>query len=144
MKMMKHSMIKILMKIKIFNFKNACYLYKSFSKATKIYLLLGVNHQGPATPPGDENGVLRGQLVLGKSIRVPLSDLERIGQNRDDGHSRGHRNLQLYAAIGPQFYKFVAVGAGKGAVVRHTGGGHKDVTHHVTDLLVEVLKHDGW
>lgn len=44
MKIMKHSLIKILMKIKILNFKNACYLYKSFGKATESYLLLGVNH----------------------------------------------------------------------------------------------------
>lgn len=102
-----------------------------------------VNHERPATPPGDKNGVLCGQLVLGKSVRVPLSNLKRIGQNCDDGHPRGDRDLQLYAAIGPQFHEFVAVGAGEGTVVCHTGGGHKDISHHITNLLVEVLKHDG-
>lgn len=142
--MMKYFMIKILMKIKIFNFKNVCYLYKLFSKVIKNYLFLGVNYQGLATFFGDENGVFRGQLVFGKFIRILLSDFERIGQNRDDGYFRGYRNFQFYVAIGLQFYKFVAVGVGKGVVVRYIGGGYKDVIYYVIDLFVEVLKYDGW
>lgn len=38
----------------------------------------------------------------------------------------------------------MAVGVGKGIVVRYIGGGYKDVIYYVIDLFVEVLKYDGW
>lgn len=128
------------------------------------HLVLWVNHEGPPASLRDQNAVLGGHRVPGKTLCVPLADDVRVAQDVGQAEAGADGDVELLAAQYPLVGELEEKGGklgtytclsfpplilehrqratdqlpvvgGERSAVGHAGRRNEDVAHHVDDLL---------